>query len=68
MVAEEDIVEVGSTDIFLYPYIYMTGHGNVVLSSIEAKYLRKYLLAGGFLHIDDNYGLDQFPVKSGVST
>ncbi len=38
----------------------MTGHGNVVLSSIEAENLRKYLLAGGFLHIDDNYGLDQF--------
>ncbi len=60
MAVEEDIVEVGSTDIFLYPYIYMTGHGNVVLSSIEAENLRKYLLAGGFLHIDDNYGLDQF--------
>jgi hypothetical protein len=57
---EEDIVEVESTDIFLYPYIYMTGHGNVVFSDTEAANLRKYLLGGGFLHIDDNYGLDKF--------
>jgi hypothetical protein len=57
---EEDIVEVGSKDLFLYPYIYMTGHGNVVLSDPEAANLRKYLIGGGFLHIDDNYGLDQF--------
>ena len=38
----------------------MTGHGNVVFSSAEAENLRKYLVGGGFLHIDDNYGLDQF--------
>ncbi len=57
---EEDIVEVGSKDIFLYPYVYMTGHGNVVFSAEEADNLRNYLIAGGFLHIDDNYGLDQF--------
>lgn len=57
---EEDIVEVGSRDIFLYPYLYMTGHGNVVFSDAEAANLRKYLIGGGFLHIDDNYGLDQF--------
>jgi hypothetical protein len=57
---EEDIVEVGSRDLFLYPYIYMTGHGNVVFSSDEAANLRKYLVGGGFLHIDDNYGLDRF--------
>lgn len=57
---EEDIVEVGGSDIFLYPYIYMTGHGNVVFSEAEALNLRKYLLGGGFLHIDDNYGLDKF--------
>lgn len=56
----EDIVEVGSPDIYLYPYVYMTGHGNVVFSDLEAENLRKYLMAGGFLHIDDNYGLDQF--------
>jgi hypothetical protein len=57
---EEDIVEVGSRDIFLYPYVYMTGHGNVVFSEAEAANLRKYLIGGGFLHIDDNYGLDKF--------
>lgn len=57
---EDEIVEVGSRDIFLYPYIYMTGHGNVNFSSQEANNLRKYLISGGFLHIDDNYGLDQF--------
>lgn len=57
---EEDVVEVGSRDIFLYPYVYMTGHGNVVFTEAEAANLRKYLSAGGFLHIDDNYGLDKF--------
>src|ERR1700733_12218549 len=57
---EEDIVEVGSRDLFLYPYIYMTGHGNAVFSDAEAANLRKYLEGGGFLHIDDNYGLDKF--------
>lgn len=57
---EEDVVEVGSRDLFLYPYLYMTGHGNVVFSEAEAHNLRKYLIAGGFLHIDDNYGLDKF--------
>ncbi len=57
---EDDIVEAGSTDIFLYPYVFMTGHGNVVFSEAEAANLRKYALGGGFLHIDDNYGLDKF--------
>lgn len=53
-------VEVGSKDLFLYPMIHMTGHGNVVFSNSEAENLRKYLNAGGFLHIDDNYGMDEF--------
>ena len=57
---EEDIVEAESSDIFLYPYVYMTGHGNVVFTENEAANLRKYLVGGGFLHIDDNYGLDKF--------
>ncbi len=57
---EEDIVEVGSPDLFLYPYTYLTGHGNVTFSNDEALNLRRYLLSGGFLHIDDNYGLDPF--------
>ena len=42
-----------------YPYLYMTGHGNVVFSSAERTALREYLLSGGFLHADDNYGLDE---------
>ena len=53
-------VEVGSKDLFLYPFIHMTGHGNVVFSKEEASNIRMYLEAGGFLHIDDNYGMDQF--------
>ena len=57
---DEDVVEVGSRDLFLYPYIYLTGHGNVTFSTDEAANLRKYLEAGGFLHVDDNYGMDKF--------
>ena len=57
---EEAIVEVASPDLFNYPFIYMTGHGNVVFSDQETQNLRKYLTGGGFLHIDDNYGLDKF--------
>ncbi len=58
--AEQGIVEVGSPELFNYPFVHMTGHGNWVLSQQEADNLRKYLLAGGFLHIDDNYGLDPY--------
>jgi hypothetical protein len=57
---DEENVDVSSPALFSYPYIYMTGHGNVVFSDTEALNLRKYLLGGGFLHIDDNYGLDKF--------
>ncbi len=57
---EEDIIEAGDKKIFQYPFIHVTGHGNVVFSDQEAKNLRNYLLAGGFLHIDDNYGLNNF--------
>ncbi len=53
-------VEVGSADIFNFPLIHMTGHGNVVFSDAEAENLRIYLMAGGFLHIDDNYGMDPY--------
>lgn len=55
-----DYVEVGSKDIYKYPFIHMTGHGNVVFSNAESKNLREYLISGGFLHIDDNYGMDLF--------
>ena len=56
-------VEVGSADLFHYPFVYMTGHGNVVFSDDEAQNLRTYLISGGFLHIDDNYGLDPYVRK-----
>lgn len=53
-------VDVGSKDLFNYPFVHMTGHGNVVFSNADAQNLRTYLSGGGFLHIDDNYGMDQF--------
>ena len=55
-----DVVDIGSTDIFNYPFVHMTGHGNVIFSTEESENLRKYLIGGGFLHIDDNYGMDKF--------
>ncbi|MHC2991462.1 hypothetical protein OB13_07655 [Pontibacter sp. HJ8] len=58
--SEEAVVEVGSVELFSYPFVHMTGHGNVVFSDAEAQNLRNYLLSGGFLHIDDNYGLDKY--------
>jgi hypothetical protein len=56
-------VEVSSSNIFNYPFLHMTGHGNVVFSSSETENLHNYLMAGGFLHIDDNYGMDPFVRK-----
>ncbi|MCB0584488.1 MAG: DUF4159 domain-containing protein [Phaeodactylibacter sp.] len=53
-------VEVGSAELFNYPFVHMTGHGNVVFSDAEAENLRNYLIGGGFLHIDDNYGMDKY--------
>jgi hypothetical protein len=57
---EPETVEVGSPEIFNYPFVHMTGHGNVVFNYAEAENLRNYLIAGGFLHVDDNYGMDKF--------
>lgn len=57
---EQAIVEAGSPELFNYPFVHMTGHGNVIFSTQEAENLRKYLIAGGFLHISDNYGMDPF--------
>lgn len=56
------IVEVtpSSPEIFNYPFVHMTGHGNVHFNNEEAQNLRNYLLSGGFLHIDDNYGMSQY--------
>lgn len=59
-IRDQETIEVGSSDIYNYPFIHMTGHGNVYFSVEEAENLRNYLLAGGFLHISDNYGIDQF--------
>ena len=56
-------VEVGSPELFNYPFVHMTGHGNILFSDEEAQNLRTYLLAGGFLHIDDNYGLKTAAVR-----
>jgi hypothetical protein len=53
-------VDVGSLELFNYPFLHVTGHGNVVFSDREANNLRQYLMAGGFLHIDDNYGMDPY--------
>jgi len=53
-------VEVGSSDIFEFPFLHMTGHGNVYFTDEEAENLRNYLMSGGFLHIDDNYGMQPY--------
>lgn len=57
---EVPVVEVGSPELFTYPFVHMTGHGNVVFSAQEAQNLRNYLIGGGFLHISDNYGMDPY--------
>ncbi|WP_232817826.1 DUF4159 domain-containing protein [Winogradskyella tangerina] len=56
-------VEVGSIDIFQFPLLHMTGHGNVFFSDDDARNLRNYLISGGFLHIDDNYGMEPYITK-----
>ena len=53
-------VDVGSSEIFQYPFLHMTGHGNVFFTQDEADNLRTYLLSGGFVHIDDNYGMEPY--------
>lgn len=60
LAAQEAQVQVGSSDIFNYPFIHATGHGRIVFSDAEARNLRLYLESGGFLHIDDNYGMDAY--------
>lgn len=56
-------VEVGSAEIFSYPFVHMTGHGNVVFSPNDVENLNSYLTSGGFLHIDDNFGMDEYVRK-----
>ena len=53
-------VEPSSPDLFSYPFVHMTGHGNVVFTDSDVINLRNYMLSGGFLHIDDNYGMNEF--------
>lgn len=62
MQLQEDyaVVEAASPEIFNYPFVHITGHGNILFSDEEAENIRRYLLSGGFLYIDDNYGLDKF--------
>lgn len=57
---ENAVVEPGSIEIFNYPLVHITGHGNVIFSAAECRNLRLYLESGGFLHIDDNYGIDPY--------
>ena len=57
---EHDVIDVGSPEIFNYPFVHRTGHGNVIFSDQEISNLRKYLIGGGFLHIDDCYGMDEY--------
>lgn len=57
---EPSTVDVGSIELFNYPFVHMTGHGNVVFSNQDIKNLKDYLIGGGFLHISDNYGMDEF--------
>lgn len=53
-------VDVGSAELFAYPMLHITGHGNIIFSNSEAENLRTYLIGGGFLEISDNYGLNPF--------
>jgi len=57
---DEEVVELSSDNLYSFPYLYLTGHGNLRLSNTEALRLRHYLERGGFLHVDDNYGLDTY--------
>lgn len=56
-------VDAGSTDIFQYPLLHMTGHGNVLFTDNDVENMRNYLISGGFLHIDDNYGMAEYLPK-----
>ncbi len=63
MNAKPKVVDIGSIDIFQFPMLHMTGHGNVFFSEEDAENLKKYLTSGGFLHIDDNYGMEPYIKK-----
>ena len=54
------VVEPSSPDLFSFPFVHMTGHGNVIFSPSDQENLRNYLISGGFLHVDDNFGMNQY--------
>jgi uncharacterized protein DUF4159 len=56
---EQAVVKPGDNELFEYPFVFMTGHGNITFSAKEAANLREYLLRGGFLYADDDYGMDE---------
>lgn len=57
---QAEVVELTSNDLFRYPFLVLSGHGNIVFTDDEARRLRRYLEGGGFLYIDDDYGLDAY--------
>lgn len=57
---QADVVELSSNKVFSYPFLFLSGHGNVAFTNAEALRLRRYLEGGGFLYVDDDYGLDRF--------
>jgi len=58
--AREQVVEPGSPDLMDFAFVHVTGHGRIRFTEEERRNLRAWLLGGGFLHVDDNYGLDEF--------
>lgn len=57
---QPEVVELSSDKLFSFPFLFMSGHGNVVLSEDEVRRLRRYLVNGGFLYVDDDYGIDKY--------
>ncbi len=57
---EEKVLTLNSDEIFRYPFLFITGHGNIYLTETEIKNLRNYLQNGGFVYIDDDFGMDEF--------
>ena len=57
---EPAVIEANNLNIFNYPFVHVTGHGNIIFDQNEIENIRNYLLSGGFIHIDDNYGMDKY--------
>jgi hypothetical protein len=56
---EYTFVDISTNDIFSYPMLFITGHGNIIMSDSEAERLKKYMELGGFIYVDDDYGIDK---------